>query len=111
MNLIGNFSEHPIDNRYTVFKHYSKEQSEYFKSLLEEKQIKYEYDEEFSEKGVRYLFGVKNKDLSKTKTLNYLTIAKFREPFIPNVYFRYIVMIISAIVMTLAIIGYIKSRN
>ena len=110
MHLIGNFYEHPSNPRYTVFIFYQKDQSDYFRTLLQEKNIWFEEDQEKVERGIKYLFGVKRTDLSVAKKLNYITVGLHREPFIGNKYLRFFVILISAIVMTLALIGFFKTE-
>lgn len=110
MQLIGNFSGHPSNSRYTVFTFYRKDQADCFKTLLIENDIWFEEDIEEREYNNKYLFGVKNKDLKEARRLNYIAFGKFREPFIANVYFRWFVIILSILVMTIAIIGFVKTE-
>lgn len=110
MSLFGNYSEHPSDNRYTVFKYYRKDQFDHFKNSLLEHHIWFEEDQEQMEHGVQFLVAVKNKDLTQVKKLNLEAIGLNRERFIPNKILRYVILIISIIVMTLAVIGFIKSE-
>lgn len=100
---ITNYFDHPTRIGYTVFKFYEKQRAEYFEELLKKDNIWFEYSIE--EDNTVYLFGIKKGDFKKTMNANYLVSAKYRKKIIPNIYFRWGVIIIVISIITLAIIG------
>ncbi len=115
MGLLGtleNFFEHPNDRgRYVVY-YYQKERADYYKELLEQKQVWFEYGEEEDYQGnMRYYCIVKRTQFPEAKHLNYLCIGKFRKPFIPNKKLGIAVILIFVLFLTFSIVGYIKSNG
>ena len=109
MGLLENFSEHPTNSRYTVFKFYKSNQAEFFKSSLEEDNIWFEESFEDLEHRKSYLFAIKTMDVNKVREKNFIAIGKFRDPFISNKYLRYFIASIAIIVIAFSIIGYLNS--
>lgn len=102
-----NILEHPTNRNKTVFFYTEQQHSDYFKSLLQENGITYEF--QFDDQEKKYYFGI-NKALDKqSKKLNYLVFAKFRKPFINNVFGKYLLLGITLLFIFLAIVGYIIS--
>ena len=91
----------------TVFFFTQEEHSIYFKELLAEQEISYEF--ELDNESGKYYFGIQNRFLSKVKKLNFLVFARFRKPFIESNFFKYLLLGLTAIFVTLAIVGYLKS--
>lgn len=104
---ITNFFDHPTRPGYTVFRFKEKERAVYFRQLLEKEKIWFENDTQKEGEKTFYFFGVKNGNLKKVNQLNYLVNGRFRKPLIPNAYFRWILFIIAASVMGLALAGYL----
>lgn len=104
-----NFQDHPTNRNKKVFYFHKKEQADYFETLLNEKTIEYEKQTD-TEGDQRIYYGIHIGDFELVKTLNYLTIGKFRKPFIPDLFFRYFLIIISIIVVGLGIIGALISE-
>ena len=103
-----NFQDHPTNRNKKVFHFSNEEQAVYFESLLTKNNLQFE--KQIDEKGdQRIYYGVHIGDFEKAKTLNYLTIGFFRKPFIPDVFFRYFLIIISIFIVGLAIVGFILS--
>ena len=120
-----NFKDHPSDNRYKVFNFNSIEEANYFEELLNESKISFEKDEEkvnslstlhftlhheVEKKGTMYLYAVNQRDLKKTHNANYLVSAKFRNFSIKNTFFRYALVTFFLAILTLAVVGYIKTN-
>ena len=104
-----NFQDHPTNRNKKVFYFHKQEQAAYFESLLQQESIVFE--KQIDTKGDhRIYYGVHIGDFEKTKRLNYLTMGKFRKPFIPDVFFRYLLIVISIIVVGLGIAGAILSQ-
>ncbi len=104
---ITNYSDHPTRPGFTVFKFHKIERALYFEELLKKDDIWYESSTE--ENNTTHLYGVRKGDFKKAMNANYLVSAKFRKKIIPNVYFRWSVIILAAVVIALAIIGAIKT--
>lgn len=105
-----NFQDHPTNRSYMVFKFHRKEQADYFEGLLHEAAIHYErHDDNENPEKIRYLFAAPKKHEDQLRYLNNLAIGKFRNKFIPDRGFRIFVFIISALVLGLAIIGYLRA--
>ncbi len=101
---LTNYSDHPTRIGYTVYHFFEKERANYFEELLKKDNIYYESSIEEQENTL-YLFGVKKGDAKKAMNANYLVSAKYRNKIIPNIYFRWGVIIFFISVLLLAIIG------
>ncbi len=99
-----NFQDHPTNRNMEVFFFKQAIHADYFENLLNENKLFYE--KQIDTEGDKTIyFGVKKTDFKEVKRLNYLTIGHFRKPFIPDAFFRYFVIIISVIILSLAIAG------
>lgn len=108
---LTNYGDHPTNQLYTVytFKAGKKEQGAYFATLLEENNIPYERD--YDDETDITLFGVK-KDYQKVALrMNFLAEAKFRKPFMPNKPFRWLVVLVTVIAITLALFSYFRNAE
>ncbi len=105
---ITNYNTHPENPNYTVFHFYREDMSEHFKSLLVKSEIPFEYAEEEGERTL-YLYGISNSYYSKSVRLNFETIGKYRERFIPNTVFAVTLIIVVILLVLFAFIGYLKS--
>jgi len=104
-----NYADHPTNKGYVVFNFNSKEEADLMEQALIKKNIWFEQDEELHEDEKIYLFGVKQRDFSKAQDCNFTTSAKTRKNIIPNAFLRYGLLLFVFIIITMAIIGYIKS--
>ena len=102
-----NWRNHPTRKKYLVFFFKTEAESNYFEALLIEHKIWFEKGDNDESQKARYLFAINRDDLGRVKNLNNLTIGKYRKPFMPNKVFKYIVMVISFIVLLLAVIGFV----
>ena len=108
MFSLVNFQDHPTNRNKKVFFYRDTIQANYFEELLISEKI--EFEKQVDEKGDQTIyFGVKITDFKAVQKINYLTIGRFRKPFISDVFFRYFVIIISLLVLTLAITGALLS--
>lgn len=120
-----NYKDHPNDNRYKIFNFNSIEEANYFEELLNKVNVSFEKDEEkvnslstlhftirheVKEKGTMYLYAVNQRDIKKAFNANYLVSAKFREFSIKNAFFRYGLVIFFLVILTFAIVGYLKTN-
>lgn len=105
-----NYREHPSDNRYQIFFYKTANEAKYFMQLLNDNKIKFDYHEDANEPTYQYYFAVNKIDMNVVKNLNYLAIGKYRKPIIGNNILRILLFIVMITVMSLGIIGYIKSH-
>ena len=105
-----NYRDHPEQREYLVVLFYIEEQADFFESLLKQEGLFYERDREEEDDKTTYYFAVKRQDRKRVLYLNNVTIGKFRERFIPSFWLRWIVFIVSAVVVTLAIWGYVRDQ-
>ena len=71
----------------TVFFYTEENHALYFKELLKEKQIAYEY--QLDEEEGKFYFGIKKNRAKEARKLNYLVFAKYRKPFIQSPMLKY----------------------
>ncbi|MGB0402627.1 MAG: hypothetical protein ACPGEG_00930 [Salibacteraceae bacterium] len=105
-----NYREHPTQKEYQVFHFVRKDQANFFENLLVEQKIGFERDDDPQEKGMVHYFAIKRSDLKVVEKLNDMAIGQYRNKFIPNTGFRWFVLIIGMVAISLAFIGYFKSR-
>lgn len=103
-----NFDEHPTNRNKKVFHFSIEEHAAYFEALLSKNNLQFEKQID-TEGDQRIYYGVHIGDFEKAKELNYLTIGNFRKPFIPDIFFRYFLILLSIFVVGLAIAGFILS--
>ena len=104
-----NFQEHPTNRNLKVFFFSKAEHASYFESLLNENSIEYEKQID-SEGDQRIYYGIHISNFKVAKRLNYLTIGAFRSKFIPDLFFRYFLIVLSILVLGLAIAGALISE-
>lgn len=107
---ITNSQEHPTNSSYTVFHFRKEEQAKYFTELLNENNIRFESDEEFSKGKTLYLFGILKTDLDKVTHLNYLVLGKNREHFIKNKGLKWAIILLGLSALALALVGYFLKK-
>ena len=107
---ITNSHDHPTNEMYKVYHFKTKEQALYFEELLSEKKIQFESDEERAHGKTMYLFGIRKNDIDEVTALNYLTIGKFRKPFISNSVFRWFVVLLGISALALALVGFFLKK-
>jgi hypothetical protein len=109
MIKLTNHQDHPTNKAYRVFFFYKKEQADYFKNMLKEEDIFFEYDVDENKKGEIFLFGVRKTDNLKVSELNYQTLGKFRAPFIKQKWAQYLVILLSFFIIIFALISFFKN--
>jgi hypothetical protein len=107
---ITNYYEHPTDNRYVVFHYYKNEQAQTFEDLLLKNNIRFEKHIE-DENAYIILFAIPKTHYKECVKYNFIAIGTHRKPFIPNRYLGYFLILLIAAAITLAIIGYLKSKS
>lgn len=108
MFSLVNFQDHPTNNNKKVFFFRNPEHAEYFELLLIEEKVVFEKQID-KEGDLTIYYGIKTSDFKLVQKLNYLTIGKYRKPFIADVFFRYFIIIVSIALLTLAFAGAILS--
>lgn len=102
--------EHRSDTRFMVYEFYHLEHADHFEHMLHDRQVEFErhFDEE--EDPPLTLFGIEKRYVDVADKCNYLTHAKFRKPLIRNSALRWLLLLVVGAVITIAFIGYFKSR-
>ncbi len=106
-----NFVQHPTNKNYIVYRFADKTKAEAFENELTKNKIWFE--KSISKKRSRdfFLFGVHKNDYKKTQQINFDVEAKHKKPFIPFRFLRWFLLIFSAIVMTITILGYCNQQK
>lgn len=108
MIRLTNYHTHPENKDYTVFTFKNFEQGNYFESELIAHNIPFEKAIDDDEKVI--MFGIKTTFFEQAQKINVDSFAKYKKAFIPDNTIRYTVLSIFFILLTLAILGYIKSN-
>lgn len=108
---ITNYYEHPTQEMYIVVHYMKLEQADLFTEYLTKEQI--DFEAYVDEEGGRpiYLFGIHKKHMKKIVELNFLTIGKTRQPFVPNAYFRWFLILLFFFLIFLSIMGYLYRKG
>ena len=106
-----NYSRHPENADYIVFRFADEHRATSFETALKEKDIYYETDTHEKKQVTYYLFGIHKNDYKVVQDINYAVEGKHRKPFIPYAGFRWFLILSSATVMLLAILGYCKAQE
>jgi len=102
--LFTNFQDHPTNDQYKIFKYRIAEQADYFQSLLEEKKIFFERDDEPSDNYSHY-FAIKKVDSRRVYKLNHLALGRYRKPFVKERWARWAILLVGAAIVATAIIA------
>ena len=106
-----NYVQHPTNKNYIVYRFADENRANSFEEELTKNKIWFE--KSISQKRSRdfYLFGVHKNNYNQTQEINYDVEAKHKKPFIPFRYLRWFLMIFSAIIMTITVLGYCNQQN
>lgn len=102
-----NWYSHPGDNRYHVFEFRSKELADEYQRDLELAGIDFERAPAESDGLER--FGVHRTEFQAALRVNHLLHGRHRRPFIANSVLRWIMLLTTAAVVGLAVVGWISS--
>lgn len=108
---LTNYNEHPQDNRYMVYDYVNLEHADYFQSLLEARKVEFERFLDDESEQPRILFGVHKRFKKDANQSNFLTHAEFRNPMIKSRWWAWILLLVTFAIISLAVIGYFKSRS
>ena len=106
-----NYVQHPSNPQYIVYRFADKNRADSFKRELVNQKIWFEENTEPKRSKEYTLFGIHKGDFKKTESINYRVEAKHKKPFIPFKILRYSLMLFSAIVLTLSIMGYCNRQK
>lgn len=106
-----NYTKHPSNSDYVVFRFADKDRADSFEQALNEKKIWFERDQEQGRQRTFYLFGLHKSDFKVAQQLNYQVEGKHKKPLISFSPLRYFVVIFGLTMLTLAIVGYCKQQQ
>ena len=106
-----NYSRHPENHEFIVYRFADEGRANSFEAALNEQGIPYENDTHEKKQVTYHLFGIHKNYYKKTEKINYKVEAQHRKPFIPYVGFRWFLILISGVAMSLAILGYCKAQE
>ena len=107
---LTNWYTHPADNRYHVFEFRSTELADEYESELTKSGIPFERAPSEPEgDGVLERFGVHRTEFQAALRVNHLLHGRHRRPFIPHAGLRWAMLIITAAVLGLAIMGWMST--
>ncbi len=106
-----NYVQHPTNKNYIVYRFADKKRADSFENELKKNKIWFEKSITKKRTKDYFLFGVHKNDYNKTQKINYTVEAKHKKPFIPFKFLRWFLMTLSAIIMTIAILGHCKQQN
>jgi hypothetical protein len=101
-----NYVQHPTNSNYIVFRFADVARADEFEKILKENDIWFERSEEYGRTRLFYLFGVHYRDFKTVQSFNFAVEAKHRSFLIKNALFRWIVVLFTLSLCTLAIVGY-----
>ena len=103
-----NFTKHPSNPDYVVYRFTNEEKANSFRRELEEQKIAFEEDTE-DKKQVSYtLFAVHKKFYTQTMRMNFKVEGKHKKPLIPFFILRWFVLLFGLSILLLSILSYYK---
>lgn len=106
-----NYVKHPSNSNYVVYRFADINRAESFQIELEEGNIWFEKASEKKRSKLYTLFGIHKNDFKKAEKINFVVEAKHKKPFLPYKPFRYFMLLFSAGVLTIAIMGYCEQQR
>lgn len=104
---LTNYSEHPTEPDWLVFRFKSTEQADGFVRLLQEEELRFEQDRS---EGPPFLVAVRSRHRSAAVRLNYIVLGQHRKPFMADAIFRWSVIGFVAALIVIAFLGWLSSR-
>ena len=103
-----NFTKHPSNPDYVVYRFTNEEKANSFRRELEEQKIAFEEDTQ-GKKQVSYtLFAVHKKFYKQTMRMNFKVEGKHKKPLIPFFTLRWFVLLFGLSILLLSILSYYK---
>lgn len=106
-----NYSRHPSNSQYVVYRFADENRANSFEKALLEKDIQFEKDTHEKKQVTYYLFGIHKNDYKVTEKINFAVEGEHRKPFIPFAAFRWFLILFSTGILFLAIMGYCKAQQ
>ena len=106
-----NYVKHPENPDYVVFRFSDLARADSFEEELTSSKIWFERASEERRTKTIHLFGLHKNDFEKASKFNFLVEAKHKKKLISFAPLRYIIIFISLVAMTLAIMGYCESKK
>lgn len=110
MGLV-NYRQHPTNVNYIVYRFKDIQRADTFENKLKEANLWYERSNPDEDEKVLYMFAVEKKHFNKTQKINFQTEGKHKKFIIPHGLFRNLFVFIVMAIITLASVGYCKSRQ
>lgn len=105
-----NYYDHPEDNRYLVFRFQQETWRSEFERLVTEANVPFDKMEEVDEHAREWTYYGIHKDYkAQAFKANNMTSARFRQKFIPNVWFRWTVVLIGVLATLFGILSAIMN--
>lgn len=104
-----NYVQHPTNPNYIVFRFADIGRADEFEKILKENNIWFERSQEPGRTRMFYLFGIHYRDFRTVQAYNFAVEAKHRSFLIKNSYFRWVFILFTLGLCTLAIVGYCKA--
>ena len=107
---ITNTRSHPTNPNYELVWFKTKPEADYFEKKILELGVHFER-ENATPDHQRYYFAIRKNDLVSVNKINYETLGAHRKPLISSKPLAFFIVTISIIVLTLAIVGFVKSNG
>jgi hypothetical protein len=111
MMRLTNWYTHAVDNRYHVFEFRDTDLANEFASDLQQAEIPFERAPAEAEEGGQPVerFGIHRSAFKEALRINHLLHGRYRQPFIPHLGLRWFMLLFTAAVVLLALIGWWRS--
>lgn len=109
---LTNWYTHPVDNRYHVFEFRDAQLAEEFEGDLIREGIEFEkapIEAAQHGEGVVLQFGVHRTAFKEALRVNHLLHGRHRRPFIAHVGLRWLMLLVTAAMVVLALVGWMRS--
>lgn len=110
MGLV-NYRQHPTNVNYIVYRFKDVQRADTFENKLKEANLWYERSNPEEDEKPLYMFAVEKKHFNRTQKMNFETEAKHKKFIIPHGLFRNLFVFLVMAIITLASVGYCKSRQ
>ena len=106
-----NFTKHPTQPNYVVYRFTDKGRANSFREELEKESIDFEEDQEHKKQVSYTLFAIHKKNYKKYMKLNFKVEGMHKKPLIPFTILRWTVLLIGLGILILAIVSYCKQMD
>lgn len=106
-----NYIKHPTNKDYIIFRFADINRANSFEEELKTLEIWFERSTKEGKQRDYYLFGIHKNDFKVASKINIKVEGKHKKPLIPFAFLRYFLLLFSAVVLTLAIMGYCEAQK